>query len=223
MKKLILFLLVMTIFVPNIITGQSTIPVLSNKWSSSISYAPITTFFYYHPHNEYLDFYSKGIREDIYPLGFNIEITRHLNNRLSVNSGINFKAIFSDNLIIREGWFSDYYEKSTDNEYIFEMPINFKYKILAQSGDFDPYIKAGLRGSYFKRYYVGVFTSSDIEGQTKGDIDKHDGRLLIFGEIGAGTYLNLSKSIAFLIGSNLTFTLSGFGYFEVQTGFKYSF
>ena len=95
--------------------------------------------------------------------------------------------------------------------------------LLSSSRVFDPYIKTGLRGSYFKRYYVGEFTRWDFEGTTNGDIDNHDGKLIIFYEIGVGSYLNLSKSIAFLIGSNLTYTFSGFGYLEFQTGLNYSF
>jgi hypothetical protein len=220
MKKLIILLLLMTIFSLRTISGQE---IINNKWSTSISYSPITTFFYYHPHNEYLDYYSKGVRENIYPLGLNVEITRQLNNRLSVNSGLNFKARFSDNLINREGIYYSYYEKSTDNRYIFEMPINIKYKLIATSRVFDPYIKTGLRGSYFKRYYVGEFSQSGFSGTPNGEIDNHDSKLIIFYEMGVGSYLNLSKSIAFLIGSNLTYTFSGFGYLEFQTGFNYSF
>jgi hypothetical protein len=151
-------------------------------------------------------------------------MTRQLNNKLSVNSGLNFKVRFSDNLINIIGeWTGSYYEKSTDNRYVFEMPINIKYKLLSSSRVFDPYIKTGLRGSYFKRYYVGEFTRWDFEGTTNGDIDNHDGKLIIFYEIGVGTYLNLSKSMAFVIGSNLTYTFSGFGYLEFQTGLNYSF
>ena len=224
MKKLALFLLLVIISSWRIASGQETKPDFSKKWSSSISFSPITTFFYYHPHDEYLDFYSQGVSEYIYPVGLNLEISRQLNNRLSVNWGLNFKSRPSEHLINIIGeWSSSYYEKSTDNRYIFEIPVNIKYKLLSQSRVLDPYIKTGLRGSYFKRYYVGEFTRWDFDGTTNGEIDNHDGKFITFYEIGAGSYLNLSKSIAFIIGSNLTYTLSGYGYLEFQTGFNYSF
>jgi len=224
MKKFVFVIIILSSCLYVKVFGQKTDQILHNKWSSSISYSPITTFFYYHPTDEYLDFYSKGVREIIYPLGFNFEINRRLNNRLSVSSGMNFKARPNENLINIIGeWTGSYYEKSTDNRYVFEMPINIKYKLLSSSRVFDPYIKTGLRGSYFKRYYVGEFTRWDFEGTTNGEIDNHDGKLIIFYEIGVGSYLNLSKSIAFVIGSNLTYTFSGFGYLEFQTGLNYSF
>jgi hypothetical protein len=205
-------------------SGQGINHDLDNKWSASISFSPITTLFYYHPHDEYLDYYSKGVSEYIYPYGLNFEMTRQLNNRLSVNSGLNFKARPGENLINIIGeWTSSYYEKSTDNRYVFEVPVNIKFKLLLSSRVLDPYIKTGLRGSYFKRYYVGEFTRWDFEGTTNGEIDNHDVKLIIFYEIGVGSYLNLSKSIAFVIGSNLTYTFSGFGYLEFQTGLNYSF
>lgn len=224
MKKLILLLLLVTIFSPGKISGQETSHDLNNKWSASISFSPITTFFYYHPHNEYLAYYSQGVSEYIYPFGLDVEITRQLNSRLFVGSGLNFKSKPGENLINIIGeWTGSYYEKSTDNRHIFEIPANIRYKLLTSSKVFDPYIKSGLRVSYFKRYYVGEFTRWDFEGTTNGEIDNHDGKLIVFYEIGVGSYLNLSKSIAFLIGSNLTYALSGFGYLEFQTGLNYSF
>jgi hypothetical protein len=158
-------------------SGQGINHDLDNKWSASISFSPITTLFYYHPHDEYLDYYSKGVSEYIYPYGLNFEMTRQLNNRLSVNSGLNFKARPGENLINIIGeWTSSYYEKSTDNRYVFEVPVNIKFKLLLSSRVLDPYIKTGLRGSYFKRYYVGEFTRWDFEGTTNGEIDNHDGK-----------------------------------------------
>jgi hypothetical protein len=225
MKKSILLLLILTILSPLKISGQKTIEDLNNKWSAAISFSPITTFYYYHgSHNEYNSYNSKGIEELIYPIGLNFELTRQLNERLSINTGLNFKARLSDNIInVISEWAGSYYEESTDNRYIFEMPVNFKYQLISSPRVFNPYLKTGLRGSYFKRYYVGEYTRWRFDSTTNGEINNHDGKLIIFYQIGAGTYINLFKSLTFNVGSNLAYTLSGFGYLELQVGLNYSF
>jgi len=225
MKKTILLLSLLPILFSLKISGQETSQGIINKWSTAISFSPISTLFYYRgTHDEYHDYYSKGIREVIYPIGINFEMTRRLNERLSISSGLNFKARLTDNLINIIGeWSDSYYEKSIDNRYIFELPVNFKYQLLSSPRVFNPYVKTGIRSSFFKRYYVGEFTRWGFNGTTNGEINNHDGKLIIFYEIGAGMHLKLFRSITFLIGSNLTYTLSGFGYLELQTGFNYSF
>jgi hypothetical protein len=114
-------------------------------------------------------------------------------------------------------------EESTDNRYIFEIPFSVNYNILTPSKIFDPYLKTGLRTTYFKRYYVGEYTQGGFEGTTIKDIDNHDGKLFLFYELGTGTFINISHSISVKLESNLTYTISGFGYLELQLGIKYSF
>jgi hypothetical protein len=225
MRKSVYFSIFLIITSMINISGQETNPKLSNYWSASLSFAPITTFYYYHgAKNEFMDYYSKGVTELIYPTGTNLRIDYKLNNRLSISSGINFKVRKHDNLINIIGeWSGSYYEKSTDDKYIFEIPIQISYQILNSPKLIDPYLKTGLRNTYFKRFYTGEFTRWDLTGTTTGKIDNHDGKFILFYEFGAGTYFNLSKSISMMIESNLTYTISGFGYLELQGGLRYSF
>jgi hypothetical protein len=206
------------------ISGQETNTKLTHIWSASLSFAPVTTFYYYGGSSEKShDYYTKGIREVIYPLGVNFAINHDLNNRLSFSSGLNIKARLTDISTFALG-LSFYSEESTDNRYIFEIPFNVNYNLLTTSRIFDPYLKTGLRTTYFKRYYVGKYTSGGlIEGTTNGEINNHDGKLILFYEIGTGTYINISNSMSAKLESNLTYTISGFGYLELQLGMRYSF
>jgi hypothetical protein len=223
MKKLTLLLFLLIISFSSKISGQETYQDLKNKWSASISYSPISTFYYYGGSSEKShDYYTKGIREVIYPIGINIAINHNLNNRLSFSSGLNIKARLTDISTFALG-LSFFIEESTDNRYIFEIPFNVNYNILTHSKIFDPYFKTGLRTTYFKRYYVGEYTQGGLEGTTIEDIDNHDGKLILFYEFGSGTYINIFKSISAKLESNLTYTISGFGYLELQLGMKYSF
>jgi hypothetical protein len=207
------------------ISGQETNHDVTNNWSASLSFSSIGTFYYYRSsQDKFYNYYSKGIREIVYPLGFNFGMIRNLNTRLSVSSGLNMKARMIDNLIHIIGEISpSYYEKSTDNRYILEIPLDFNYHILASPKLVDPYLKTGLRNSYFKRYYVGEYTIWGNDGTTRGEIDNHDSKFILFYEVGAGTYFNILKSISIMVESNLTYTISGFGYLELQGGLKYSF
>ena len=225
MKKTLCISILLIITSMISISGQETNPKLTHIWSVSLSFAPITTFYYYHgSKNEFLDYYSKGVTELIYPSGTNLRIDHKLYKRLSISSGINLKVRKHDNLINIIGeWSGSYYEKSTDDKYIFEIPIQISYQILNSPKLIDPYFKTGLRNSYFKRFYTGEYTRWDLTGTTTGVIDNHDGKFIMFYELGAGTYLNLSKSISMMIESNLTYSISGFGYLELQGGLRYSF
>jgi hypothetical protein len=207
------------------ISGQETNPKLTNIWSASLSFAPIGTFYYYQSsQHKFMDYYSKGVTEVVYPTGTNLRIDYKLNNRLSISSGINFKVKKNDNLIIIIGeWSGSYYEKSIDDKHIFEIPIQISYRIFNSHKLLDPYLKTGLRNSYFKRRYVGEYTRYNFEGTTTGEIDNHDGKFLLFYELGAGTYLNFSKSISMMLESNITYTISGFGFLELLGGLSYSF
>ncbi len=206
------------------ISGQETKPKLNQNWSVSLSFAPITTFYYYHgAQNEYLDYYSKGVMEIIYPKGSNLRIDFKFNNRLSFSSGLNFKVVNDKYSTISIGEFSARSEKSTDDKYILEIPIQINYQIIKSPKFFNPYLKTGFRNSYFKRFYIGEYTLWDYSGTTNGKIDNKDSKYIMFYELGAGTFLNLSRSISFIIESNLTYSISGFGYFELQGGLRYSF
>lgn len=207
------------------ISGQETYPKITHIWSASLSFAPITTFYYYKSfQNTYMDYYEKGVTELVYPTGTNLRIEYKLSNRLSLSSGINLKVQKDDNLINIIGeWTGYYYEKSTDYKYIFEIPVQISYQILNSPKLFDPYLTTGLRNSYFKRTYTGDYTRWEFSGTTTGKIDNHDSKYIMFYGIGAGTYINISKSISLMIESNLTYTISGFGYLELQGGFRYSF
>jgi len=222
MKKLNIFIFFLIAAIHSNVSAQDT--VLNNKWSTTISFSPITTFYYYHPQNEFEKHYSKGVRELIYPIGFNFEIARKLNDRLTISSGFNFKSRPNDNMIIIIGeWTGSYNEESTDNRYIFELPIDLRYTVSQKSRIFNPFISTGLRSSYFKRYYVGEYTRWDFSGKTEGTIDNHDGKLILFYEIGAGSYVKIYRSLSLMIGSNLTYSFSGFGFLEFQSGLNFSF
>jgi hypothetical protein len=81
MRKII-FLLLLVRFTPlSTISGQETNQ--NRNWSISFTYSPITTFYYYHPQNEYEAFYSKGVREIIYPIGLNVALSRSMSSRLT--------------------------------------------------------------------------------------------------------------------------------------------
>jgi len=223
MKKTILLLFLLTIFLSSKITGQETNQDL-RKWSASISYSPISTFYYHSRSSEKShDYYTKGIREVIYPFGVNFAIHHDLNDRLSFSSGLNYKARLTDISTFALGLFY-FSEESTDNRYIFEIPFNVNYNLLTPSKIFAPYVKTGLRTTYFKRYYVGRYTSGGMMTESiNEEINDHDGKLFLFYEIGTGTYINITNSISAKLESNLTYTISGFGYLEVQLGMKYSF
>jgi hypothetical protein len=222
MKNTLCFFILLTIASMISISGQGTNPKPTRVWSLSLSFAPITTFYYYKNfQNTYLDYYAKGVTELVYPTGTNLRIDYKLNNRFSVSSGINFKVETYENLPL--GADMSYYEKSTDTKYLFEIPIQISYKIINSPKLIDPYFTTGLRNSYFKRHYVGEYTRYAGLETIKGEINNHDGKFIVFYELGAGTYFHLSKSISMIFESNLTYTISGFGYLELLGGLRYSF
>jgi hypothetical protein len=223
MKKTpyILILLLITSTVST--TGQETKPKQSHIWSLSLSAAPISTIYYYrHFQNIYSDYYHKGVMELIYPTGVNLRIDYKLRERLSISSGINFKKTNTD-VIHTLGADMNYYENSTDTKYLFEIPVQVSYQILELPKFVDPYITTGIRNSYFKRNYVGDYIAYTMNGAINGNIDNYIGKFIMFCDLGVGTYIHLSKSFSLMAESNLTFTITGFGYIEILGGLRYSF
>ena len=203
--------------------GQETNQKLEKGWSIALTFAPLTTFYYYHsPEDGYFDHYSIGITEVIYPFGANLIVDRKLNNRISISSGASFKT--KTNVNLGEGADMLYYETSTENKYVFEIPITLKYHFPVSSRFFSPYLNAGIRNTYFKRSYIGdyiEYTSSPWG--TTGEIDKHEGKYFLFANLGLGFNFNIIKSFSLILESNLTYSISGFGYLEGQGGIRYSF
>jgi hypothetical protein len=223
MKKTFCFSTLLLITSMISISGQETNPKVTHIWSASLSFAPIATFYYYHGSNhEFRDFYSKGVTEVVYPTGTNIRIDYKLNDRLSISSGFNAKVLKHDNLITAIG-FEYYYEKSKDNKYIFEIPIYISYQFLNSPKFINPYLKTGLRNSYFVQSYFGEYSSSSLTGGSRKSFDIQNRKFIIFYDLGIGTYLTLSRSISIILESNLTYSISGFGYLELQGGLRYSF
>lgn len=225
MGKTLTVLILLIITSMNNISGQETNVRPLKIWSVSLSYAPVATFFYYRNfQDKYLEYYRKGVEERTYRTGFNLKTDYKLNNRLSVSSGINFKFIPYDNLrnVIYE-WSGSYYEKSSDDRYIFEIPLEVSYHILSSPKFIDPFIKTGLRNSYFKQDYVGEYTRNSYQGTISGEIDVHESKFILFYELGAGTYLNFTKSISLMFETNITYTISGLGIIELLGGLRYSF
>jgi hypothetical protein len=223
MKKTFCFSILLLITTMISISGQETNPKITHTWSVSLSVAPIATFYYYHGSNhEYRDYYSKGVIEVVYPTGTNLRIDRKLNDRLSISSGFNFKVLKHENLISQMG-LDYYFEKSKDNKYIFEIPIDISYQILNSPKFFNPYLKTGLRNSYFVQSYFGEYSSSSLTGGFLKNFDIQNRKYIIFYDLGIGTHITLSRSISVMLESNLTYSLSGFGYLELQGGLRYSF
>jgi hypothetical protein len=222
MNKFIIILFLLTFASIVKISGQEANQSSYKNWSVALTYAPLTTFYYYHAlTNEYHDRDLIGITEAIYPKGGDLIIDHRISNRLSISSGLSFKT--KENVNLGHGADMLYYETSTENKYIFEIPVAIKYDILKSSRHINPYLKTGLRNSYFKRSYVGEYIRYGFPSTTTGQIDKHEGKYFLFYEFGAGTTINFLKSFSVIIESNLTYTLSGFGYLELQTGLRYSF
>lgn len=204
------------------VSGQVPNSGTSKKWSAAVTASPISTFNYYHSKWNTVDkFYSKGITEVIYPKGANIKIDIGLNNRISVSSGLNFKT--KEYQKFPYGADMRYYESSIEKKYVFEMPIVINYRLFSSPKLFDPYIITGIRNSYFKRDYTGSYTTTGLPDVSPVVIDKHEGRFFVFYDIGAGTTLNLTKSVFVIVESNLTYSVSGFGYLEIQGGLGYTF
>lgn len=222
MKKAYWLLILLIITTILTVSGQVPNSGSSKKWSAAVTASPISTFNYYHSKwNTYENFHSKGITEAIYPKGTNIKVDIGLNNRLFLSTGFNFKT--KQYITYPYGADMSYYESSTEKKYVYEIPIVINYKLLSTPKLFDPYIITGIRNSYFKRDYTGTYTTTGWQGGTSGLIDKHEGRFFIFYDIGAGTYLNLTKSVFVIVESNLTYSFSGFGYLEIQGGLGYTF
>ncbi len=226
MKNLLSLSLILLIINSFSISGQEAAKKPLNVWSISLSFAPIETFYYY-PRS--LDIYSKfsptGIDEDLYPRGVNFAVNRTLTKRFSVSTGLNYKFHHTKNdiVIIGEWGGGSYSEKSVDDMHIFDVPIELNYQLLKSPGFLDPFLKTGLRNTYFKRSYVGHYSSSSFEGNASGEIADFKGTFMIFYELGFGTYLNIFKSVSIMVETNLTSTLSGLGFIELQGGLKYSF
>ncbi len=216
---LLILLLVTTLLT---VSGQVPNAGSSKKWSAAVTASPISTFNYYHSKwNTYDNFHSKGITEAIYSKGANFRIEKEITGKLALSTGFNYKL--RKNEIFISGFDMFYYETSTENKYIIEIPVLIRYTLLNSPGFFDPYIITGIRNSYFKRDYVGTYTRFNQAGTANGIIDKHEGRFFLFYNLGAGTYLNISKPLSVILESNLTYTISGYGYLEVQGGLRYSF
>jgi len=222
MKNIYFILLLLVISSIVEISGQEVKQISDKNWSIALTYAPLTTFYYYHGlTNEYHDHYSIGITEAIYPKGGNIMIDRRINDRLSFSSGFSFKT--KKNVILDLGADMYYYETSTETKYIFEIPAAIKFDIFKSSKSINPYIITGFRNAYFKRSYIGEYISYVPPEVTTGEIDKHEGKYFLFYELGFGTNINILKSFSLTLESNLTYTISGFGFLELQTGLRYSF
>jgi hypothetical protein len=221
MRKIYFILLLLSSIVG--ISGQEIKETSDNSWSIALTYAPLTTFYYYHGlRNEYLDHYSIGITETIYPKGGNIMIDRKINDRLSFSSGFSMKT--KKNEKIGLGADMLYYETSTENKYIFEIPVTIKYYFSNSPRFFSPYLNTGLRNTYFKRSYIGDFKDyTTSPWGTTGEIDKHEGKYFMFVNLGLGFDLKFYKSFSLILESNLTYSISGFGYLEGQGGIRYSF
>lgn len=221
MKKTYIILIILIITSTIGITGQEPNTKPSKIWSVSLSHAPIYTFYFYHLKNEFIEYFSKGITEVKYQKGTNLRVDYKLSNRLSISSGINFKTRET----ARKDMGADisYFETSTETKYLFEIPLGINYQLINSPKYFDPYLKTGLRNSYFKRRYVGEYIKYQGQNIINGTIDNHDGKYIVFYELGAGTYVNLIKSVSLMFESNVTYTISGFGYLELQGGLRFSF
>jgi len=210
MKKItFLLVLFLTLHVFNIY-GQEIDSKQANIWSVSFSYAP-TSAFYYYPLSKKVAFnnYPLGFRGTLFPVGFNFAVGRNLNQRFSISTGINFKYRSEKKSSI---WYEGV---ATDNMYLFEIPLEVNYKFFKSKKFLNPFIKTGIRNSYFN-------CSNTVEPPLS-QIDDHKESFYLSYEVGAGTYLNIYKSLSIVIASNLTSTLSGLGFFELQGGLKYSF
>ena len=220
MKKAYWLLILLIITTILTVSGQVPNSGSSKKWSAAVTASPISTFNYYHSKwNTYHNFHAKGITEAIYPKGTNIKVDVGLNNRLFLSTGFNLKT--KQYITNPYGADMSYYESSTEKKFVFEIPLVINYKLLKSPKLFDPYIITGIRNSYFKRDYTGNITYSDLP--VFETIDNHEGRFFIFYDIGAGTTLNLTKSVFVIVESNLTYSVSGFGYLEIQGGLGYTF
>jgi hypothetical protein len=225
MKKIALYVFILTNLIFVKISGQETNQSAGRNWLASVSYSPVSTFYYYGGNGKKsYDLYTEGIREVIYPLGINFRLARNINDRLSLTSGINIKARMSDNLIdIITEYSGAYHEKSTDNRYIVEIPVGILYNIKSNSKLFEPYLRTGIRNSYFKRYYLGEYDRWSFSGTESGEINNRDGRYIMFCELGAGTFLRVTKPLLLMVESNVTYTFSGLGFVEILAGLTYSF
>jgi hypothetical protein len=222
MKKAFWFSILLAITAILTVSGQGQNTGSSKKWSASVTLSPISTFNYYHSKwNRYDNFHAKGITEAIYPTGANFNINHDINNRISVSSGINYKN--RENITLPLGADMSYYESSIEKKYVFEIPLKINYRIFSTPKLFDPYIITGIRNSYFKRNYTGSYTKYGSNGTINGEIDKHEGRYILFYDLGLGTTMNLSKSVFVIVESNLTYSISGYGYLEIQGGLGYTF
>jgi hypothetical protein len=225
MKNLLSPAFILLIFNSFSIFGQEATKKPLNVWSISLSFAPIQTFYYYPTSLDiYTKFSPRGIGEDLYPRGVNFTVNRTITKRFSVSTGLNYKFHHTKNNIIIIGeWSGSYSERSVDNMHIFDIPVELNYQLLKSPGFLDPFLKTGLRNTYFKRSYVGTYSRSGIVGSASGEITDFKSTILIFYELGFGTYLNIFKSVSIMVETNLTSTLSGLGFIELQGGLKYSF
>jgi hypothetical protein len=207
------------------VSGQEISSDQSNIWSVSMTFAPIETFFYYPGYRKVFKYYTlRGVTETAYPVGANLRIEHKLNTRLSICTGLNYKHKKIDNLYNSVSVFGyGYFEKSFEEKYVFAIPIQINYQILNSPKFFDPYLKTGFINSYFKRLYQGDYTLWRSDKTTNGTIDKNDSRFIMFFEFGAGTYLNLLKSLSIILETDLTYNLWGLGYYEFQGGLRYTF
>ena len=223
MRKFLYILILLTITSPITISGQETNPKQTHIWSISLSFAETWTgYFYQLSRDKRNDYYFKGIKEDNFPKGAILRIDYKLDDNFGINSGINFKKT-NASIILPLGADKLYYENSTDTEYLFEIPIQISYHLLTAPKLIDPYVNIGLRNSYFKRDYVGEYTEYAGITTIKGKINHQDGKFIMFYNLGAGTYVTISKSISLTIESNIACTISGFGYTELLGGLRYSF
>jgi hypothetical protein len=206
------------------VSGQEISSDQLKTWSVSLTFAPMETFFYYPGYRKVFKYYTlRGVTETFYPAGANLSIEHKLNTRLSFCSGFSYKTKKTDNLINGVGFGSGYYEKSTEDKYVLSIPIQINYQILNSPKFINPYLKTGLINSYFKRYYLGEYTMWYETETTNGIIDRHEGRFIMFFELGAGAYFNLLKSLSVILETDLTYNLWGLGYYEFQGGLRYSF
>jgi outer membrane protein W len=195
----------------------------TRKFSFSVGYAPITTFYFpgVKDNTKFNNSYN-GITEIIYQSGFNLRADYRINEKLLLNSGVNYKERKSDYSVSSFGLFA-YTEESKNNKFIYELPLSLNYSFLKSPGLLEPYVSAGLRLSIFKWDHVGSYTKYISGTIESGIIDDHKTNTFMFVELGTGTYINISNSFSFLIEANVTSTKSFYGYFELFSGLRYSF
>jgi hypothetical protein len=178
----------------------------SNPWSISFSYSPKLEISRYLQYSGGQPFYKS----------FNNMIDYRLRRHLSLSFGINVNFEKEDYSNSDYNGISYDFRTFSEKIVLFEFPVQLNYHFRDTSKFFNPYIKLGLRNSFYHRDFV-ILPENLSYPYT---------RYFLLMDLGLGSYLKVSNHLSLIyeasVGFGLKYLRSDYVYLEGLIGLRYT-